>query len=218
MALFGFGKKKEEKTPVCACTSGASACESVKPAGIAGNIRSVKVLGAGCPSCHTLLKNTREAAAHMGLNAEITYVTDMTQIAAYGVMRMPALVIDEKVAVMGKVLRTADIERLFRDWSGTSASESGCSCGGACCSETKGLSILILGSGCKNCRTLEANARAALELLGNPEASVDHVTDFTEIARYGIMSTPGLVVNGKVLSAGKVLKPEEIASLLKEQN
>jgi small redox-active disulfide protein 2 len=73
--------------------------------------------------------------------------------------------------------------------------------------------IKILGSGCKKCITLGENAKAAAEAAGL-EAQIVKVTDFAEIAGYGIMSTPGLVVDEKVLSAGKVLSADEIRRLL----
>lgn len=75
--------------------------------------------------------------------------------------------------------------------------------------------IKILGSGCKNCVALAENTRAALSELGI-EAEVKKVTDFVEIAKYGIMSTPGLVINEKVVSFGKVLKPNEIAKIIEK--
>ena len=73
--------------------------------------------------------------------------------------------------------------------------------------------IKILGSGCKKCVTLGENAKAAADAAGK-EAQIVKVTDFAEIAAYGILSTPGLVVDEKVLSAGKVLTAEEIGRLL----
>lgn len=91
-----------------------------------------------------------------------------------------------------------------------------CSCGCGCGSDDSARSVLILGSGCKNCQTLEANTRTALEQMGDTSFTVGHVTDFAEIAKYGVMSTPGLVVDGKVVSSGRVLKPEEIVALLEK--
>jgi len=77
------------------------------------------------------------------------------------------------------------------------------------------LELKILGTGCKNCTTLEENTKAALKQMG-VEATVDKITDFAEIAGYGIMSTPGLVVNEKVVSFGKVLKPKDIIKILEK--
>jgi small redox-active disulfide protein 2 len=77
------------------------------------------------------------------------------------------------------------------------------------------MTIKILGSGCKNCVALADNAKTALTELG-VEADIVKVTDFAEIASYGVMSTPGLVVNEKVVSFGKVLKPKEIAKILEK--
>ena len=77
------------------------------------------------------------------------------------------------------------------------------------------LELKILGTGCKNCTTLEENTKAALKQMG-VEATVDKRTDFAEIAGYGIMSTPGLVVNEKVVSFGKVLKPNDIIKILEQ--
>lgn len=75
--------------------------------------------------------------------------------------------------------------------------------------------LLILGGGCQSCHALEDNTRSALALLGK-DADIGHVTDFSRIAQYGVMQTPALVYQGKVLSYGKVLRPEEIAALLRE--
>lgn len=74
--------------------------------------------------------------------------------------------------------------------------------------------IKILGSGCKNCKNLEANARKAAEELGI-DAVIEKVTDFSAIAEYGVMRTPALVVDDAVKFFGKVLSAEEIKPYLK---
>ena len=73
--------------------------------------------------------------------------------------------------------------------------------------------IKILGSGCKNCITLKENTEIALKEIGM-EAEILKVTDFKDIMTYGVMSTPALVVDEKVVSFGKVLKPKEIVKIL----
>ena len=76
-----------------------------------------------------------------------------------------------------------------------------------------GARVKILGSGCIKCHQLEENTLKALKQLGM-DAVVDHVTDFAQIAAYGVMTTPALVVDGKVVSYGKVLSVQEAISLL----
>ena len=80
---------------------------------------------------------------------------------------------------------------------------------------SEGPSVKILGSGCAKCNQLETATKAALEELGM-DAAIDHVTDFSQIAAYGVMSTPALVVDGKVVSYGKALKAEEVAAILRK--
>lgn len=75
------------------------------------------------------------------------------------------------------------------------------------------LNVEILGSGCKKCQQLEANAKIAIATLGI-DAEVSHITDVVEIAQRGVMSTPALVVNHRVVSKGQVLSPEQIQPLL----
>ncbi|MCL4510736.1 MAG: thioredoxin family protein [Bacteroidetes bacterium] len=75
--------------------------------------------------------------------------------------------------------------------------------------------IKILGSGCPNCKTLERRAIQAAEEL-NISAEFKEVRDFKEIASYGIMRTPGLAINEKVVSAGYVPKVDEIKALILE--
>jgi small redox-active disulfide protein 2 len=99
---------------------------------------------------------------------------------------------------------------------------SSCCCVGNCDAEsmqkaaiakTEGAAVKVLGSGCAKCNQLEAAAKSALEQLGM-DTTIDHVTDFAQIAAYGVMTTPALVVNGKVVSYGKVLKTDEIVKIL----
>ena len=73
----------------------------------------------------------------------------------------------------------------------------------------------ILGSGCAKCNALEAATREALGKLGM-DTAIDHVTDFSQIAAYGVMTTPALVVDGKVVSFGKVLKTDEVVKVLQK--
>lgn len=74
---------------------------------------NIKVLGGGCAKCETLLANTKEAVANAGIEAEVEYITDFAVIGAYGIMSTPAIVIDEKIVSMGKVLKSSDIEKLL---------------------------------------------------------------------------------------------------------
>ncbi len=77
-------------------------------------------------------------------------------------------------------------------------------------------SIEVLGSGCPNCRRLEANAREAAANVGI-EAEITHVTDPREIVGRGVMSTPGLVIDGQVVSTGRVPSAKDIAGWLAER-
>ncbi len=77
--------------------------------------------------------------------------------------------------------------------------------------------IKILGTGCPNCLKLEASARIAAKELGI-DAEIVKVTEIVDISAYGILRTPGLVVDEKVVSYGKVLNPAEVKSLLVKQN
>ena len=74
---------------------------------------NIKVLGGGCRSCEALLKAAKEAVEKKGVDAKVEYITDMEKIMKYGVMSMPALMIDDKVVSAGKVLKVKDIEKLL---------------------------------------------------------------------------------------------------------
>lgn len=134
MGLFGFGKKKEAQEPACACNASAketkeeSCCccgsnpvdaetENCCCGGAGAPSVSIKVLGAGCKSCHEMYENTKEAVKNAGLSVEVEYITDMERVMGYGVMSMPGLVVNEKVVSMGKVLKAAEVEKLLGDFS-----------------------------------------------------------------------------------------------------
>ena len=122
MALFGFGKKKEEKeTPCCCCGTTQTSdvcCSSETDNSCCGEktdgICCIKVLGAGCKSCHEQYENVKKAVSEMGLNVEVEYITDMEKVMSYGVMSMPAIVVNEKVVAMGKVLKSANVLKLLK--------------------------------------------------------------------------------------------------------
>lgn len=73
--------------------------------------------------------------------------------------------------------------------------------------------IQILGTGCPKCKLLTANAEAAAKELG-VEYELTKVTDINEIIKFGVMSTPALVVDGQVKVSGRVPSPEDIKKLL----
>ena len=78
-----------------------------------------------------------------------------------------------------------------------------------------GASVKVLGSGCAKCNELERNVSAALTELGM-DTAIEHITEFDQIAAYGVMTTPALVVDGKVASFGRVLKKEEAMELIRK--
>lgn len=120
MALFNFGKKKEEKkTPVPTCSCGCLTSETEQITNdccleAKEGICCIRVLGAGCKSCHQQYENAKQAVKNMGLSIEIEYITDLQKVMEYGVMSMPALVVNEKVIAMGKVLKANEVVTLLR--------------------------------------------------------------------------------------------------------
>ena len=102
MALFG--KKKEEVKTETSCCGGQ-----------VGGVCCVKVLGSGCRSCHEQYENAKKAAADLGLDVEVEYITDMEKVMSYGVMSMPALLINDRIVSVGKVLKPKAVERLIRE-------------------------------------------------------------------------------------------------------
>jgi small redox-active disulfide protein 2 len=75
------------------------------------------------------------------------------------------------------------------------------------------LTIKILGSGCANCKKLEALTHQVIDQMG-VEAEITKVTEYPDIMAYNIMSTPGLVINEKVVSAGRIPSPAEVKTFI----
>jgi len=71
----------------------------------------IKVLGSGCANCNKLEENTKKAIKELGIEATIEKVTEFKDILAYGVMKTPALVVDEKVKIMGRVATSDEIKK-----------------------------------------------------------------------------------------------------------
>ena len=74
----------------------------------------IKVLGTGCASCKKVEEHAREAVKALGIDASVEKVEDIQSIMAYGVMKTPALVIDEQVKIMGRVPSVEDIKQLLK--------------------------------------------------------------------------------------------------------
>ena len=76
---------------------------------------NIKILGGGCYDNKKLYENTKKVIAATKIKAEVEYITDMQKIMEYGVMKMPALVVNEQVVAMGKVLKPAEIVKLLHN-------------------------------------------------------------------------------------------------------
>lgn len=78
------------------------------------------------------------------------------------------------------------------------------------------MKIQILGTGCPKCASLTQNAQAAAQELGL-DVEFEKVTSINDIMQFGCMSTPGLAIDGKLVSQGKVLKPDQVTKFLQPQ-
>ncbi len=75
------------------------------------------------------------------------------------------------------------------------------------------MKVEVLGTGCKNCRALEAATAEALREL-DMDVPIDKITDYGEIVAYGVMSTPALAIDGEIKTAGRVPSVRELTGLL----
>lgn len=76
-------------------------------------MKSVKILGPGCPKCRTLMRNAEQAISELGLECDLEKVTDIMEITSYGVMMTPALVVDGEVKLVGKVPSAAELKQML---------------------------------------------------------------------------------------------------------
>ena len=109
-----FSKKKKEETSPCCC-GGNCTPETMAQAEAVKASDGIKVLGSGCAKCNALEEATREALAELGMDTAIDHVTDFTQIAAYGVMTTPALVVGGRVVSCGRVPGQAELREMLRE-------------------------------------------------------------------------------------------------------
>ena len=116
MGLFNFGKKKEKAKESCCCSCSAEEVEAKQAVQKEQAQTGVKVLGSGCAKCNDLERATKAALDQLGLNIEIEHVTDFAEIATYGVMTTPALVVNGKVVSYGKVLKTEEVLPLLEKY------------------------------------------------------------------------------------------------------
>lgn len=103
MGLLGVGKKINKESENGCCVCGENGC-------------NIKVLGSGCKSCHEQYENVKKAVTGMNLATDVEYITDMEKVVSYGVMSMPAIVVNEKVVSMGKVLKVDKVEELLKEF------------------------------------------------------------------------------------------------------
>ncbi len=111
MGLFGFGKKMEDKSTCEAKPNGEAACHCQKTGD--GKKARFIVLGACCDKSRQTYENTKLAVKELGFADEVLNIGDSLEIAKYGVMQTPALVIDGKVVSYGKSLKSEDVKRIM---------------------------------------------------------------------------------------------------------
>lgn len=115
MSLFNFGKKKGDTTPCCGNNQEVkTACSCGSQCGIDANGKArFIVLGACCQKSTDTFTNVKQAVAEMGFIDEVLNIGDAVEIAKYGVMQTPALVINSKVVAYGKLIKVHEAKKLI---------------------------------------------------------------------------------------------------------
>jgi small redox-active disulfide protein 2 len=113
MGLFKKDKKEDITGFTCTlCTPNNEIADL--DVNIDEKITCIKVLGAGCPSCHKQYEYVMETVNKLGLDVKVEFVEDFDEVIKYEVMAMPAIVINEKVITSGKILKPQAVEKLLR--------------------------------------------------------------------------------------------------------
>ncbi len=110
MGLFGFGKKEEKEEVV----TGTCSCGGQCAIGDIENARYI-VLGACCKKSSETFENVKQAVTELGLSDVVVNIGDMAEIAKYGVMQTPALVIDSKVVSYGKLIKVEEAKKMIQE-------------------------------------------------------------------------------------------------------
>jgi small redox-active disulfide protein 2 len=113
MGIFGRKNEKEEKSPCC-CGNKCGAVSKEETDAPKGEDKGIKVLGSGCARCIQFEEAVKAALEQLGMDTEVEHVTDYAQIAAYGVLTTPALVVDGKVVSYGKALKKDEIVKILQ--------------------------------------------------------------------------------------------------------
>lgn len=115
MSLFNFGKKKGDTTPCCGNNQEVkTACSCGSQCGIDANGKArFIVLGACCQKSTDTFTNVKQAVAEMGFTDEVLNIGDAVEIAKYGVMQTPTLVINSKVVAYGKLIKVDEAKKLI---------------------------------------------------------------------------------------------------------
>lgn len=122
------------------------------------------------------------------------------------------------MSIFGNLFGKKDAEHSGNPCDAVAAKKPACNCGGACKppSDDGTVVITVMGTGCKKCHQLHQNALEAAEGIDR-SIRVEYVTDIVEIAAAGVMSTPALLVDGKIASTGKLLSAAEVRTLVKKE-
>ena len=110
---MGLFKKNNNISGCLTCSLRTSEDASDINVKINESIKTIKVLGAGCPSCHKQYEYVQEVVKKLNMNVAVIYVTELDEVIPYGVMSMPSLVINEQVVVEGKLLKPKALEKLL---------------------------------------------------------------------------------------------------------